>query len=69
MKRREEKSIPSLNVDMQFAQINKYVEDTDKIFKEEFKRGVRRVILVFGPLLIGVIGVLIFNSSSFKVSF
>lgn len=64
MKQREEKNIPSLGIDMQLAQMNKFVEDFDNARSKENKKTIKRLIFILGPLFIGLIGGLAFNLST-----
>lgn len=63
-KKREKKEIKTLDSEIQLVQMEKFINDFDNAMKKDLKNGLKKAVLVTGPLMLSLIGYLIFKNTT-----
>lgn len=61
-KKSKKKKIKSLGLEISLVQLEKFMNDFDNAMKKDTKKGLKRFVLVIGPLMLSLIGFLIFKN-------
>lgn len=61
-KLKKEKAIKSLNEEIQLLQMEKFIDDINTTMKRDFKKRFKKLAFGVGPLIVAIIGYLIFKN-------
>ena len=66
-KKNEKKEIKTLDSEIQLVQMEKFINDYDNAMKKDLRSGLKKVVLVLGPLTLSLIGFLIFKNPTILI--